>query len=297
LIFTFKTCFEGKKLIYLLLLKYDLLVKNRPIVKKPRITRLWRGVTRDGDAAAYLDYLLQTGARDYRAVAGNRGVRILYRTEGERTHFWVLSEWKTMESIRAFAGDSIEQARFYAEDDRFLVEKDLRVQHFETVAVSGELDHFAAAFANTYEGSPWYGEPLSRILAAISFEQASARPLPGVHTIFELLGHCLAWRNFALAALRGDQIPDPAADESLNFPTGEDATPAGWDEMRRAFHENHKGLLAAMRQLDDRLLDLETPGRGYSFRFLLNGILQHDLYHFGQIRMLHAAQEKKLSAS
>jgi heme-degrading monooxygenase HmoA len=95
------------------------------------IARTWRGAVRREDADAYADYMQSTGVAGYAATAGNRGVWMLRRDLGELTEFVMFTLWDSMDSVRGFAGDDAETAVFYPEDDRFLVERDLRSTHFE----------------------------------------------------------------------------------------------------------------------------------------------------------------------
>ena len=101
------------------------------------IVRTWRGATREADADAYLRYLEETGLREYRATPGNLGVLSLRRVIGARAEFLLLSLWESEDAIRRFAGDDIGRAVFYPEDERFLVEKEDRVSHFEVVFQEG----------------------------------------------------------------------------------------------------------------------------------------------------------------
>lgn len=98
------------------------------------IARTWHGMVPASRGDEYLAYLEHTGLPDYRATRGNRGVWVLRRTEGDRTHFLLLSLWESMESIRAFAGDDVERARYYPEDTAFLLELEPRVTHYDVVA-------------------------------------------------------------------------------------------------------------------------------------------------------------------
>jgi heme-degrading monooxygenase HmoA len=97
------------------------------------IARLWEGSTRASDADRYLEYLRRTGLADYERSAGNRGVLALRRLEGSRADFLLVSIWESESAIRAFAGDPIERARFYPEDDAFLVRREETVRHLELV--------------------------------------------------------------------------------------------------------------------------------------------------------------------
>lgn len=97
------------------------------------IARMWRGVVRRDDADAYAEYIANTGMAQYRSTPGNQGAWMLRRDNGDRSEIITFSLWDSPESIRAFAGDDIDQAVFYPEDDHFLIERDLTVRHYEVV--------------------------------------------------------------------------------------------------------------------------------------------------------------------
>ncbi len=97
------------------------------------IARTWRGVTRAEDRDAYLEYLRRTGLAAYASTEGNRGALILARTEKDRAEFLLLSLWDSEDAVRAFAGEEPQRAVFYPEDDRFLVEKDTAVGHYQVL--------------------------------------------------------------------------------------------------------------------------------------------------------------------
>ena len=110
------------------------------------IARLWRGATRAEDAERYLAYLEETGVRECRATPGNRGVLVLRRVDGGRAEFLFASFWDSPEAVRAFAGDDVEQAVYYPEDRRYLLELDPRVRHWEVASGAvGEVPASAAA--------------------------------------------------------------------------------------------------------------------------------------------------------
>jgi heme-degrading monooxygenase HmoA len=97
------------------------------------IARIWRGVVRRPDADSYAGYIRETGFEEYARTEGNLGAWMLRRDDGERTEFITFSLWESVQSIRAFAGDDIEAAVYYPEDDRYLIERDATVRHFEVV--------------------------------------------------------------------------------------------------------------------------------------------------------------------
>jgi len=95
------------------------------------IARTWRGWTRSGDADDYVEYLLRTGIEEYEATPGNRAAYILRRDDGDRTEFVTLTFWDSMDAVRGFAGDDVERAVFYPEDDKFLVDRETTAKHWE----------------------------------------------------------------------------------------------------------------------------------------------------------------------
>lgn len=100
-------------------------------VLRARIARLWRGSVPREKAEAYFQYVQSTGIKDLRLTPGNEGAFAFCRHRGAETEFLILSLWDSLESIRAFAGEDIEQARFYPEDMDFLLSFDRRVEHYE----------------------------------------------------------------------------------------------------------------------------------------------------------------------
>jgi heme-degrading monooxygenase HmoA len=95
------------------------------------IARTWRGATRAADAERYAEYVRRTGIESLRATPGNRGAWVMYRLDGERAEFLVVSFWKSLEAVRGFAGDDIARAVFYPEDERYLIERDEIAEHWQ----------------------------------------------------------------------------------------------------------------------------------------------------------------------
>ena len=102
------------------------------------IARTWRGATRAADAADYVAYIGATGLRDYAATEGNLGALMLQRAVDDATEplteVLIVSFWESMAAVTRFAGPDPSRAVFYPEDDRFLVRRDLTVDHYEVVA-------------------------------------------------------------------------------------------------------------------------------------------------------------------
>ncbi len=95
------------------------------------IARLWHGTTRLDRADAYATFLGDRAMPDYRGTRGNLGAQVLRRDDGEIAHFVTVSYWEDEDAIRAFAGDDLLKAKYYPEDEGFLLELEPKVMHYE----------------------------------------------------------------------------------------------------------------------------------------------------------------------
>jgi hypothetical protein len=92
------------------------------------IARVWRGATRAADAEAYAAYV-------ERCLEGERAL-VLQRVDGDRAEIQTIIFFESLDVVQAFAGDDIARARFYPEDDRYLLERDLTVTHYDVPVAS-----------------------------------------------------------------------------------------------------------------------------------------------------------------
>ena len=97
------------------------------------IARMWHGRVPTAKAAAYRRFLEDRAIPDYRGIPGNLSVHILQRREGDITHFITLTFWDSLESIKGFAGENVEAAKYYPEDKDFLLEFEPTVVHYEVI--------------------------------------------------------------------------------------------------------------------------------------------------------------------
>lgn len=95
------------------------------------IARIWRGAVAQRDGDAYAEYMRKTGIEGYIRTPGNRGAWMLRRDVDRKTEFVMFTLWDSMDAVRGFAGERPEVAVFYPEDDRYLIERDELVSHFE----------------------------------------------------------------------------------------------------------------------------------------------------------------------
>jgi heme-degrading monooxygenase HmoA len=97
------------------------------------IARTWHGITEASKANEYLDYLNKTGIAAYRTAQGNLGVYVLRRIDGNKAHFLLLTLWESEVAIKRFTGSNMEKAKYYPEDEQFLLELEPTVTHYEVL--------------------------------------------------------------------------------------------------------------------------------------------------------------------
>jgi len=97
------------------------------------IARIWKGQTPESKADQYFDFLKATGIKDYQETIGNQGVLVLRRKHEGIAEFFLLSLWESWDAIRAFAGNDVEKAFYYAEDPEYLLSMDPAVEHYEVL--------------------------------------------------------------------------------------------------------------------------------------------------------------------
>lgn len=141
-----------------------------------------------------------------------------------------------------------------------------------------------ADLENVFSGEPWFGNSALRILEGVSPQQAIT-PVAG-RRIYTILLHMLAWRDYLLRQLLGEANFDIETNSVVDWPHYTHETAAAWPRALASLKENQQKLVTALRNLPDEQLYETVPRRPFSFAFLVNGLLQHDAYHLGQIALL-----------
>jgi heme-degrading monooxygenase HmoA len=95
------------------------------------IARVWTGRTRVEDYDTYMAYLEESGVAALRATPGNQGVMVLRRLHGAEAEFSVMSFWDSLDDVKAFAGEDVDAARYFPDDERYLLDFPPRLKHFE----------------------------------------------------------------------------------------------------------------------------------------------------------------------
>jgi|SRR5579884_959960 uncharacterized damage-inducible protein DinB len=126
----------------------------------------------------------------------------------------------------------------------------------------------------------WYGPSLGVLLRDIPPEVATTAPVPGAHTIGELLQHLLLWNERVRNTLAGSPMPKWEPEREWAEP------PIPWKELTVRWEQSRDALEQSIRKFPSEDAPRTVPGRNYSHEVLLEGIVQHVIYHSGQIAMI-----------
>ncbi len=136
-------------------------------------------------------------------------------------------------------------------------------------------------------GPAWHGPALAELLSAVTPAQAAAHPIAGAHSIWELVLHIASWATIAEERLSGEPSNEP--DDETDWPPVPRATARAWAKALDRLAASHFSLAAAVRDLDTSALDERVPGRIYTVRTMLHGVIEHGAYHGGQVALMTKA--------
>jgi uncharacterized damage-inducible protein DinB len=149
-----------------------------------------------------------------------------------------------------------------------------------------EGERIADQLRRAFYGEAWHGPALLEMLEDVTAEMAAARPLPNVHSIWELVLHIAVWDRVACRRLAGKKW-QPTGD--ANFPPVTKVNAAAWRKAVAETKRAHDGFVKTVAALPDSRLRERVPGKRYDFYHMLHGLAQHELYHAGQIAILKKA--------
>jgi len=150
-----------------------------------------------------------------------------------------------------------------------------------------EIERINDQLKRAFEGKAWHGPSVSEVLAGVTAEQAAARPISDAHSIWEITLHIATWERVGRRRIQESAPIDVSDDE--DWPQVEETSEEAWKRTLDEVRSNHESLREAIAALDEARLGDIVPGTIYSVYFLLHGVIQHDLYHAGQIALLKKA--------
>jgi len=149
-----------------------------------------------------------------------------------------------------------------------------------------ETARLADQICRAFEGEAWHGDSLLELLADVDAKQAAAHPIQNAHSIWELVLHIAAWDDAVRRRTGGTAVK---LSDKENFPPVSDTTDAAWRKALAHLKQTHNDLAKAVAAFPDSRLQEQVPGKTegyYDFFYMFSGIVQHELYHAGQVALL-----------
>jgi uncharacterized damage-inducible protein DinB len=148
-----------------------------------------------------------------------------------------------------------------------------------------EIRSILLRLENVNSGEPWFGRSVYTLLGEVDTKKVRLRPGGTAHSLIDLLYHMITWADFTLKRIEKDRINDLAAAEELDW--REIGPSHNWKKGLAEFKAIHKKIVTLLKKKKDSFLDEKVDYRDYNFRYLINGLIEHNIYHLGQITYLN----------
>jgi len=148
------------------------------------------------------------------------------------------------------------------------------------------IERIADQMQRAYAGEAWHGPSLQELLKGVDAATASQRPIPAAHNIWELVVHIRAWILSSIRRMNGDPANLTPAED---WPAVSETSDAAWQRTLAELDADHQKLYQSVKVLQEPGLKERAFGQPYSVEFMLYGVIEHMLYHAGQIALLKKA--------
>ena len=149
-----------------------------------------------------------------------------------------------------------------------------------------EIKILISRLENTNTGEPWFGRAAYQIFEEADEKKVFIKPGGTEHSMIELLYHMITWADFTLKRIEKDSVQDPAVSEKMDWPHI-DHRMHTWKKGITEFKSIQKKIIIRLKKKEDSFLQETVDYRKYNFHFLINGMIEHNIYHLGQIAYLH----------
>ncbi|HJW18460.1 MAG TPA: DinB family protein [Flavisolibacter sp.] len=148
-----------------------------------------------------------------------------------------------------------------------------------------EIQYILSQLQESFNGDPWFGRNAHSLLEEVTQDVAMIKP-GGQHSITELVWHMVNWREFVISRFEKDETKNLHYFEANDWRQLDQADSSLFKKGMQQLQYTQEQLIIILQSLDDDFLDTNVAERTYNFRTLLNGIVQHDIYHLGQVAYL-----------
>lgn len=154
------------------------------------------------------------------------------------------------------------------------------------------IEKMIQELSEVFEGEPWYGQSVMRKLENVPYKIGYKTCIPESHNVAQIIGHLIAWKSFALEKLKACKDFDIKIDSRKDWPVLEVRTRQEWEGLKRKLVMVQSQIYELLEKKEDEFLDEGVDGKDYNVEYLLRGLIQHDIYHLGQVGLIESQLEK-----
>lgn len=159
------------------------------------------------------------------------------------------------------------------------------------------ISHFIHQMKETLEGDNWVDENFKKKLDGLNEEDVFKRPIPEMHSVAELVSHIIVWKQEVLSRLRGND-PKLSMESSENWKDNDELREKRWKALKSQLFKSQDELIKFLTDKNDDFLTGNGYAKGYTYKYLVDGIVQHDMYHLGQLGItIKLLKERDIMAS
>ena len=148
-----------------------------------------------------------------------------------------------------------------------------------------ETQYIIKSFESTLSGLPWFGRSVYEILAEADETKTNTKLNGTEHSMMELLWHMNTWAEFVLGSLENKTVDEMKSIEANDW-REIDPKVHTWKKGMEQLKATHSKIIEILDKKEDSFLSEIVPTRKFNYRFMLNGLIQHNIYHLGQVAYL-----------
>ena len=142
-------------------------------------------------------------------------------------------------------------------------------------------------YEKIYNKAPWYGESIIKILNNVDPKVVFSKANDRSHSIAELVAHMISWRDIIFNQINGNKESRITQKETFNWERFDKNEKTAWKSLLKELDKNQKKIISFLQKQEDEFLNIRPPRKSQTTEFLIEGIIQHDVYHLGQIALLN----------
>ena len=146
-----------------------------------------------------------------------------------------------------------------------------------------EIERIIQLYKSAYDGNPWIDVSLMPVLKPITAKQAATKVSPHWNTIWEIVNHIISWRENVLKRIQGQVIKTPAHNY---FVPVKDVSSAAWQKALKKLEVSQHQWIVLLKNFNEKDFEKIYPNNDLTYYEHIHGIIQHDIYHLGQVVML-----------